>query len=160
VSWLTRFETFEPTEDAGYSGTRHVAGADVLFVPWARIAITAGWQGGRDVTREHWFSWWEQGPRLSFRYEAAPGTRLGVDGLLAWRRYDEVDPALAAIDPTLATRRSDTIFDVTAFLEVELSDLWTLRASILVRRELSNIPDYTFTKVVPMIGFGYTVGLF
>ena len=153
MSWLTRFETFEPDAYALYSGTRHAAAADVLWIPWARTTIAAGWQGGRDLTRDPTLSWWEQGPRLLFRFEATPSTRLGVDGTVAWRRYDEVDPEFDV-------RRSDVILDLTALVDVDLADRWTLRASILVRRDLSNIQDYTFTKVVPMLGFGYTVGLF
>jgi tetratricopeptide (TPR) repeat protein len=157
VSWLTRFETFEPAEDAGYSGRRHAAAADILWIPWARTAVSAGWQGGRDVARDRWLSWWEQGPHLLFRFQAAPAVRVGVDSTLAWRRYDEVDPAL--IPRGEAILRSDAILDVTALVEVDLADRWTLRMSMFVRRETSTIPDFTFTKVVPMLGLAYTVGL-
>ncbi|HEY6004455.1 MAG TPA: hypothetical protein VIV57_16390 [Anaeromyxobacter sp.] len=153
VSWLTRFETFEPDVDADYSGTRHVAEADVVWSPWLRTVVAAGWHGGRDLARAATLSWWEQGPRLSFRFEAAPRTRVGVDSVLAWRRYDEVDPSIG-------TRRSDAVFDVAALVEVDLADRWTLRGSLALRRETSTSPEFTFTKVVPMVGIGYTVGLF
>jgi hypothetical protein len=153
ASWLTRFETFEPTVDAGYSGTRHAAGVDLVWLPWERTAVTVGWHGGRDLTRDATLSWWEQGPRLSYRFEPAPRARLGVDGLLAWRRYDEPDPSIGA-------RRNDAILDVAALVEVDLADRWTLRGSLALRREASNSPEFTYTKVVPMVGIGYTVGLF
>jgi tetratricopeptide (TPR) repeat protein len=153
VSWLTRFETFHPAEEADYSGTRHAAEVDVAWIPWARTTVAAGWRGGRDLARVAALSWWEQGPRLSFRFEAAPGARLGVDGLLAWRRYDE-------LDPSIGTRRSDAILDVGALVEVDLADRWTLRGSLALRRETSTSLEFTYTKVVPMVGIGYTVGLF
>lgn len=153
VSWLTRFEKFEPDVDAGYSGTRHAAEADVAWIPWPRTTLTAGWHAGRDLTRDATLSWWQQGLRLSLRFQAAPATRTGVDGVLAWRRYDEVDASIGA-------RRSDTILDVAALVEVDLAERWTLRTSLALRRETSSSPEFTYTKVVPMVGIGYTVGLF
>jgi hypothetical protein len=153
ASWLTRFETFQPAVDAGYSGARHVAEADLVLGLGQRTALTAAWRGGRDLTRDRTLSWWDQGPRLALRIAAARFARVGLDAAFAWRRYDEVDPALGV-------RRSDIVLDLGALVELDVADRWTLRASTSLRREVSNVPDFTYWKLVPMIGIGYTTGLF
>ncbi len=155
ASWLTRFETFQPDVYAGYSGTHHEATADFAVGPFHGVTVIAGWHGGRDLARDSTLAWWEQGPRLALRIEAAHRLRIGLDGTLGWRRYDALDPSVNSPVP-----RNDVILDVAALGEFDLADRWTLRVSMAYRRDASNIDVYSYTKAVPMIGLGYTVGLF
>lgn len=152
-TWLTRFETFQPDVSAGYSGTRHVAGADLAWSPGRGIMLAAGWQAGRDLARDPTLAWWDQGPRLALRFQASSAVRLGLDGGMAWRRYD-------ALDAALGVRRRDVVLDIAALAEVDIGDRWTIRASASLWRDSSNLPDFSYTKIVPMVGLGYTVGLF
>jgi tetratricopeptide (TPR) repeat protein len=154
ASWLTRFETFEPADDAPYSGTRHVLEADLAWSLGPRTTLTTAWHGGRDVARDPTLSWWENGPRAALRFQATRATRLGFDAGLAWRNYD-ADHASASPPPA----RRDVILDVGALVERDLGDRWTVRASATVRRQSSNDPSFTYTKLVPMVGIGYTAGV-
>jgi hypothetical protein len=138
--------------DAGYSGVRHAAEVNAVLAAGQQV-LTLAWRVGRDVTRDPTLSWWDQGPRVALRFHAARAARLGLDAGLAWRRYDE-------IEPTVGTRRSDVVVDVAALAEVDVGDRWTVRATVALRREASTIPEFTYVKVVPMIGVGYTIGLF
>jgi tetratricopeptide (TPR) repeat protein len=153
ASWLTRFEAFEPAVDAGYSGTRHVASADLAWSAGPRTTIVVGYHGGRELARDPTLSWREHGPRLTLRVQATSAVRLGLEGALAWRGYDTFDPALSA-------RRRDVVLDLAALAETDLGDRWTLRATLAFRRDASSVPDFTYSKLVPMVGIGYTVGLF
>ncbi len=153
LAYFARWESFSPMEDEGYSGLRHFAEADMSFQVGPRSRATVAWHGGLDSARDPSLAWTEQGPRASLRLAVDRDVRLGVETAFTWREYDQVDLALSA-------RRSDRYVDAAGFFEQELGERFTLRASLAVRRALSNVPDFRYTKVMPMVGLAWTIGLF
>ncbi len=152
LTYFARLESFSPVEDQGYSGLRHFAEADASFALDARSKATLAWHGALDAARDRSLAWTEQGPRVSLRLAVGRDDWLGLDGAFTWREYDEIDRALSV-------RRSDRYVDLAAFLEREIGERWTLRGSLAVRKALSNVPEFRYTKVVPMVGLAWTVGI-
>ncbi len=155
LTYMARWETFRPAADQGYSGLRHFAEADLTWdlAGDHRSTAALAWHAGYDSARDPSLGWWEQGPRLALRLALSRDARLGLDGAYTWRAYEAFDPALGAA-------RADRYVDVAGVLEYDLADRWTLRASVTGRKAFSNVPDFAYTKVVPMIGIAYTVGLY
>ncbi len=152
VAYFARWESFLPASDSGYSGLRHFAEADVTAELGLRASATLAWHGGLDATHDRSLGWWEQGPRALLLLPLGPDARLGLEVAYTWRTYSAYDPALGAV-------RDDQYADLSAVLEHELGDRWTLRASVAVRKAFSNVPDFEYTRIVPMIGVAYTAGI-
>jgi tetratricopeptide (TPR) repeat protein len=150
--WSARWERFLADVDAGYSGVRQLADADLTLEPTRRLTARVAWHVGRDAANDPALAWWETGPRAAVRLVVAPDARLGIDAGWSRRTYD-------ALDPSLGARRADDLVDVSALLEYDLAAEWTIRASLLGRKAFSNVAAFEYTKLVPMIGLAYTVGL-
>ena len=150
--WSARWERFLAAVDAGYSGLRQVAEADLALEPTRRFTARVAWHVGRDAANDPALAWWETGPRAAVRLEVTRDLRLGCEAAWWRRTYD-------AVDPSLGVRRADDLLDISALLEWDVAAEWTIRASLLGRRAFSNVAAFEYTKVVPMIGLAYTVGL-
>lgn len=150
--WYGRWERFLADADAGYSGVRQLAEADLTVEPSRRFTARAAFHVARDAADQAALAWWEGGPRAALRFAIAPDLRLGVDAAWSRRSYD-------ALDPALGVRRADDLVDLAGLLELDVGQEWTVRASLLARKAFSNVAAFEYTKVVPMIGLAYTVGL-
>ncbi|HSB20363.1 MAG TPA: tetratricopeptide repeat protein [Anaeromyxobacteraceae bacterium] len=150
ASYLVRRETYAPTWSS-FSGKlqRAEVRASLLATPGLRIGLAYG--AGRDAARDPALSWLEHGPRAELRI-AAGRALLGLDASVTWRPYDSYDPALSA-------RRSDTYLDGAAFAEWDLDGRLSFRVSLLGRRALSNVPAFSYDKLLPTVGIGYAIGL-
>lgn len=150
ASYLARFESYAPAWSR-FSGTiqRAEARASVLLTPDVRLGVAYGL--GRDAANDAVLSWIEHGPRAELRV-ALGRALLGADLSATWRAYDAYDAALLA-------RRADTYLDAAAFAEWDLDGRFSVRAALLGRRALSNVPTFAYDKLLPTIGIGYTIGL-
>lgn len=152
VAYIARWESFLPESASGYSGLRQFAEADVTAEVGLRATGTLAWHGGLDATRDRSLGWWEQGPRALLRVPLGLDARIALEMAYIWRAYSAYDAALGAV-------REDRYADLSAVLERELGDHWTLRASVALRKALSNVPDFEYTRFVPMFGIAYTAGI-
>ncbi len=152
LTYFARWESFLPTDVQGYSGLRHFAEADVTRQLGRRASGTLAWHAGLDAARDRSLGWVEQGPRAALRLPLGRDARVGLDLAYTWRRYSAFDVALGA-------QRDDRYADLAASLEYELAARWTLRASLGARRAFSNLPDFVYTRFVPLVGIAYTVGI-
>jgi tetratricopeptide (TPR) repeat protein len=152
LAYFARWESFLATDAEAYSGLRQLAEADVTVALGARSSATFAWHGGWDAARDPSLAWREQGPRAGVRLSLGRDAWIGLDAALTFRGYDEVDPALGVA-------RADRYVDLGALLERDLSERWTLRASLSARRALSNVADFEYTRLVPSIGLAWTIGL-
>lgn len=152
LSWLARLESFRTAADVPYSGLHQLGEADLTLETGPRSLLTLAWRLGLDGARDPALSWWETGPRAALRFAASPRVRLGVEVGASVRTYRTVDLALG-------TARSDQYLDAAGLLEWDLADRWTLRLSATGRKAFSNVPDFAYTKVVPMVGLAYTISV-
>lgn len=153
LTYLARFEDYRPAAYTDYSGLRHHAEADATAGLGLGWVVTAAYHLGRDGARDASLSWWEHGPRAAVQKHLGPALRLGLEAAGTWRDYDRVDPVLLV-------RRSDAYADLAAWLEVDLAARFTLRAGVTGRRATSNIPEFTYTRVIPSLVLGWSLGMF
>jgi len=152
VAYFARWESFLPASATAYSGLRHFAEADVTAELAPRTSGTLAWHGGHDATRDAALGWWEQGPRALLWLPLGRDARVGFELAYTWRTYSAFDAALGA-------SRQDRFADLSTVLEQELGERWTLRAALGARKAFSNVPDFAYTRFVPMIGIAYTAGI-
>lgn len=152
ATYLARWESFHTEIAAPYGGLRQLGEVDLTLLLGGRGSATLAWRGVRDGAREPALASFEQGPRVGLRLELGPRARAGLDASLAWRTYDALDPGLRAV-------RADTALAAGATLELDLADRWSLRLGVAGRKELSNVPELSWTKLAPSLGIAYTVGL-
>lgn len=153
LTYLARFEDYRPAVYTDYSGLRHFAEGDATVGLGRGWVVTAAYHLGRDGARDASLSWWEHGPRAAVQKHLGPSLRLGLEAAGTWRGYDRVDPVLLV-------RRSDTYADVAAWLELDFGTHFTLRAGATGRRATSNIPEFTYTRVIPSLVLGWSLGMF
>jgi hypothetical protein len=151
-SYFARFESYRSSTYAPFDGV--LQGAEVrssiAIGQWTRVGIA--YRLSRDGVTLDYLSWFEHGPRADLRVQLALGFRLGIEAALGFRPY-------SSIDPTFGVARSDTYLDGAALVECDLADHWTLRLGVEARRALSNISDFSYTRIAPMVGLVYVLGL-
>lgn len=153
ATYLVRFEDYRPAAFVYYSGVRHHAEGDLSLDLGGGWQVGAAYHLGRDAVRDPSFSWWEHGPRVALRKLFSPTVRISVEAAGSWRTYDE-------LDPVLRVRRDDVYADLAAALELDLASYLTLKLGVSGRRASSNVPEFTYTRVVPTVSLGYALGLF
>lgn len=152
ATYLARFESFLPAASEPYSGLRQQLEAAVAWQLGTASSFSMAFRLGRDDARRQVYSWNELGPRAELRLRLARDARLIVWAMAVWRDYQARDPVLGVI-------RSDAYLDGMALGEVDLGLRWTLRLSLFARKAFSNVPDFAYTRIAPVLGLAYTVGL-
>ncbi|WP_242342307.1 hypothetical protein [Anaeromyxobacter terrae] len=152
ATYLARWESFHTEVSAPYGGLRQLGEVDLTVLLGGRGTATLAWRGVRDGAIDPALASFEQGPRAGLRLELGPRARAGLDASCSWRTYDALDPGLRAV-------RADTALALGATLELDLADRWSLRLGVAGRKEISNVPELTWTKIAPSLGIAYTVGL-
>ncbi len=150
MSYFARVESFLPDALDGYSGVRQQAD---LEATWQRgvLQLTAAYRFGRDDTRDPALSFIEHGPRAAAIVRLG-AVRVGLESGGVWRAYDV--PLEGNADA-----RSDAALDGTLSGECALGDHWSVRAAVSGYRSLSNLPEFTYSKLVGSLGVTYALGL-
>lgn len=152
ATYLARFESFLPVASEPYSGLRQQVDAAAAWQLGIASSFSLAVRLGRDDARQSAYSWNEIGPRAELRLRLARDARLVVSAMAIWRDYQARDPSLQVI-------RSDVYLDGMAIGEMDLGLRWTLRLSVFARKAFSNVPDFAYTKIAPVLGLAYTFGL-
>jgi hypothetical protein len=146
ATWWGRWEDYA-IPYRSYSGFAQRAEARVGASLGAKARLGVGWSLGRDDADLSTLSWTEQGPRADLTLLVAPKKRLTFEAGLAFRSYDEFDPALGV-------KAWETVFDAAAAFEWDVARHATLRFSLLARTSDSNVEGYVYSKVVPSAAIG------
>lgn len=147
ISWLGQAQSYLATTYQPFGGFYQRAEAS------ARLLMEEGWlelgyRFATDSTNAQVYSWFEHGPRATFRWPLSRTARLGLDAAVGLRSYSVTDPALGL-------RRSDSYLDGAAFAEWDLTQAWSLRAALVGRRAWSNAAGYTYTSLAPTLALSW-----
>ena len=152
ATYAARLESFLTRAAAPYSGLRQDAEAVGNWQPTSRLALGLGYRLERDGARDPAFSYLEHGPTAVLRLGLGGPARLVAETRLTWRGY-------GITDPDLDVRRRDTLIDGIVVGDFDVADNWTLRATVIGRRALSNVPDFQYLKLTAGLAIVYTVGV-
>ena len=120
--------------------------------PRRGLRLAAAYGLARDATDQDVLAWLEHGPRAEAQYSLSRRARLRLETGVTFRGYD-------LFDATFNATRVDTYLDAGALAELDLGRRWTARVGVLGRRAISNVPGFTYFKVVPTVGLSYVLGL-
>ncbi len=154
ATYFARFESYQSSLYSPFSGTLQSAEAKAMvpFGKWVWLGV--GYGAGRDATDQSSYSWIQHGPRAQLRWQLGRSARVGVEASVTFRPYDNVATYNGA-----QVKRSDTFLDALALVEYDLADRWTARFSVEGLRAFSNVTNFDFLKVVPVLGLVYVTGL-
>lgn len=152
ASYYARFESYPAALYAPFSGTlqRAEVTAGVRIGRNGRLGL--GYHYARDAVERAELSWGEHGPGAELRLQVAPRVRVGMNAALSLRDYD-------AVDPNLALKRSDTYLDAVGLVEWDFADRFTLRFSLDGRKAFSNATEFDYTRLIPVLGVAYVMGM-
>ncbi len=154
ATYFARFESYQSSLFSPFSGIVQNAEAKIMVPIGKSVWLGAGYGAGRDATDQSSYSWIQHGPRAQLRWQLSRSARLGVDASVTFRPYDNVATYNGA-----QVKRSDTFLDALALVEYDLADRWTARLSVEGLRTFSNVSNFDFFKVVPVLGIAYVMGL-
>lgn len=152
AAYALRLESYLTPVTSNFSGALQTANL-MLGLRVGGGFLRAGYQVGRDFAQLDSTSFVEHGPRAVLDLPLGRRTRLSVDASAAFRRYDGYDAGLGV-------QRADVLLDGTAAADFDLSDLLTLRASLIGRKAISNAPDLSYDRVAAMLGVLLAAGFF
>jgi hypothetical protein len=144
TAYSARFERYAG-DYRSYSGVLHRAGARLGFPLGAAARLDLGYGGARDLADAAELAYLEHGPGVELRVALRPRLRLALDASVAFRRYDEADPALG-------TTRADTVAQAVAAAELDLGKHLVGRLSVRGEVARSNVDAFSYGKVVPVLG--------
>lgn len=150
-SYFARFDTYA-SNWSGFSGVLQRGEVKASRAVGPALRLSVAYELGRDLTRDTAQTWFEHGPSAEALITLSRRARLSFAAGVAFRPY-------ANYDPTLGTTRSDTFVVGSATAEWDLASRWTARVSLLGRRSVSNVPDFTYSKLAPAFGVGYVLGI-
>ena len=150
ATYLARFESYRSVYEP-FSGTLQWAEAkgSWWFGPFARLGVSyrLGWDG----VQVDYLSWLEHGPHADFFAQFGRSFRLSLDAALAFRTYDAVAPGPGVV-------RADTNLTAAAVLEYDLGNHWAAQAGFAAQRSWSNLPQFSYTAVIPSVGIAWLAG--
>ncbi len=152
ASYFARWEAYLPAVYDPFDGL--VQHAEVkASLALARAAwVTLGYGLSSDEVQLDYLSWLEHGPRAVLRWLPGPGWRFVFGAGAIFRDYQAVAPALGL-------RREDTYLDGAVLAEYDPGLQWTIWVSLEMRRALSNVPQYAYSRVAPMLGVSFVTGM-
>ena len=110
--------------------------------------LGAGYQLTRDAADARELSFLEHGPVAELRLALDGPVRCQLELALARRVHDVRDAALGV-------RRADTWLSGAARLAWDLSQRWSLLASLEGRRVVSNAPAFSSFQLAPALGLAF-----
>jgi tetratricopeptide (TPR) repeat protein len=152
ASYFARWEAYLPSVYDPFDGlVQHAeakAGLDLGRPAW----ITLGYGFTSDAVQLDYLSWLEHGPRAVLWWLPAPRWRLVFQAGLIFRAYQ-------AVAPTLGVRRDDVYLDGAVLAEYDPGLQWTIWAALDARKAFSNVPQYEYSRIAPMVGVSFVTGL-
>jgi len=151
ASYAARLESFLTAAADPYSGVRQDAETEAGWQASQRWSVALGYHGALDTARLDTLSYREHGP-FAVVALAQGRARLSAAGRLTLRRY-------GALDADRGAQRQDRYLDGAVLGEWDVSNRWTLRASVGTRRASSNISDFAYAKLTATLGLLCATGL-
>jgi tetratricopeptide (TPR) repeat protein len=148
-----RVGTYRTASVSRYSGVLQTVDPEISYRFPLGSAISLGYHGGRDSTEFADTTSFEHGPRLSAI--AVLGSTWRVLGEVSYLHRTYNAPAAGDLQP-----RMDDFLYAGASVEKDLGERWTLRISAADRIASSNLPRYSYSRIMALLGLTYTVGLF
>lgn len=148
AGYSLRNDAFIPTDLTGFSGWRHDADLSAA-IDLDPVTISVGYSLARTDAAAATWSFTEHGPLLLATFRAAPSLSFGFDGAVQVRTYDE---PVGAPQMDVAIRAG---LNATWWL----LDSFGLRLSAAYWRNISNIPDFTTTRMIAALDLLYALRL-
>lgn len=147
-SWRSRVERFLDETFADYSGVRHTATLEA-GAQWDRLGAWLSWRGERNATRADTNDFLETGPALQLVAVLPWSLRAGLFGALGWREFWLRDRA---------EHRDDDLQQAELWIDRDLGESVSVRASLGVNRLGSTTADVGYTNAYGTIGLQFQRG--
>jgi tetratricopeptide (TPR) repeat protein len=152
ASYFARWEAYLPSVYDPFDGLVQHAEAKAGLGLGRTAWITLGYGLTSDAVQLAYLSWLEHGPRAVLRWLPAPRWRLVFEAGAIFRGY-------RAVAPALGIRRDDAYLDGAILAEYDPGLQWTIWVSLDARKAFSNVPQYEYSRIAPMVGVSFVTGL-